>query len=77
MHYAYGTLLKQFREILAGMGVTEFASEGAAFDPALHEAIMREEDSSVPDGTVLQEFRKGYMMRGQLLRPAMVKVSHN
>ena len=29
----------------------------------------------VPDNTVLVEFRKGFMLGGKLLRPAMVKVS--
>ena len=38
---------------------------------------MRELDDSVPDGTVLQEFRRGYAMSdGRLVRAAMVKVSY-
>lgn len=76
VHYVYGALYKQLQSILANMGLTEFDSVGQAFDPMLHEAIMREEDTTVPDGTVLQEFRKGYMLKEELVRPAMVKVSY-
>lgn len=40
----------------------------------VHEAIMRAPSEEVPDGTVLQEFRRGFKIGGQLLRPAMVQV---
>lgn len=50
---------------------------GSPFDPALHDAIMREASDEVPDGTVLEEFRKGFALGDRLLRPAMVKVSYN
>ncbi len=35
---------------------------------------MRAPSDEVPDGTVLQEFRRGFTLGGQLLRPAMVQV---
>ena len=41
----------------------------------VHDAIMRAPSDEVPDGTVLQEFRKGFRMGSTLLRPAMVQVS--
>lgn len=47
---------------------------GTPFDPEFHEAIMREPNNEVPDGTVLQEFRKGFKIGDKLLRPAMVQV---
>lgn len=47
---------------------------GSPFDPEVHEAIMREPNDDVPDGTVLEEFRKGFRLGETLLRPAMVKV---
>jgi GrpE len=40
----------------------------------VHEAIMRAPSDEVADGTVLQEFRRGFKIGGQLLRPAMVQV---
>lgn len=74
---AYGGLQKQLLDAFRGVGVTPVPGEGAPFDPNLHEAVMRELDDSVPDGTVLQEFRRGYAMAdGRLVRAAMVKVSY-
>ena len=40
----------------------------------VHEAIMRAPSEEHPDGTVLQEFRRGFTIGGHLLRPAMVQV---
>ena len=60
---------------MRSLGVESAPGEGAAFDPEVHEAIMREEDDSVEDGTVLQVLRRGFLVEGQLLRAAMVKVS--
>lgn len=62
-------------DIMKGLGVDAVDTVGAIFDPELHEAIMREPNDEVPDGTVLMEFRKGFRMGERLLRPAMVKVS--
>lgn len=31
---------------------------GSPFDPNLHDAVMRELNNDVADGTVLEEFRK-------------------
>ena len=41
-------------ELMRSLGVESAPGEGAPFDPNVHEAIMREEDDSVEDGTVLQ-----------------------
>lgn len=68
-------LYKQMVDIMKGLGVDAVDTVGALFDPELHEAIMREPNDEVPDGTVLMEFRKGFRMGDRLLRPAMVKVS--
>lgn len=73
---AYGGLQKQLLDAFRGVGVTPVAGEGSPFDPNVHEAVMRELDDSVPDGTVLQEFRRGYVMGDRLVRAAMVKVSY-
>jgi molecular chaperone GrpE len=72
---AYQGLYKQMVELFRGMGLEAVPGAGEPFDPNLHEAIMREPNDDVPDGTVLEEFRKGFMLGERLLRPAMVKVS--
>jgi molecular chaperone GrpE len=72
---AYQGLYKQMVELFRGMGLEAVPGAGEPFDPEVHEAIMREPNEDVPDGTVLEEFRKGFMLGDRLLRPAMVKVS--
>jgi molecular chaperone GrpE len=62
-------------DIMKGLGVDAIDTVGSLFDPEMHEAIMREPNDEVPDGTVIMEFRKGFKMGDRLLRPAMVKVS--
>jgi len=72
---SYQGLYKQMVDIMKNLGVDAVDTVGAPFDPELHEAIMREPNDEVPDGTVIMEFRKGFKMGERLLRPAMVKVS--
>jgi molecular chaperone GrpE len=66
--------LRQFQDQLRRYGVKEITAKGEAFDPGVHEAVMRQEDPTVSRPTVVEEFQRGYMMHDRLLRPAMVKV---
>ncbi len=68
-------ILSQFKEILSNNGVLPFASEGSQFDPHKHQAIEMEETEGQPEGTVLQEFVRGYMSDGRTIRPARVKIA--
>ena len=49
--------------------------EGELFDPNLHEAVMREPTADYPEGTVIEELRRGYVLGEQVLRHAMVRVA--
>jgi hypothetical protein len=71
---SYQSLYKQMVDIMRGLGIEAVPTTGTPFDPEVHEAIMREPNNEVEDGTVLQEFRKGFRLGSKLLRPAMVKV---
>ena len=45
------------------------------FDPAVAEAVLHEPGESAADGPVVAEvLRSGYLWKGKVLRPAMVKV---
>ena len=55
--------------------VKPISARGEKFDPAFHEAVMREETDDYPENTVLSEFQKGYLIHDRLLRPAMVVVA--
>lgn len=74
---AYQGLYKQMVELFRGLGLEAVAGVGEPFDPEVHEAIMREPSEEVADGTILEEFRKGFRLGDRLLRPAMVKVSYS
>jgi molecular chaperone GrpE len=66
-----------FLKVLDRFGVTAHDSLGQQFDPAFHNAMMQEEAPDVPDGSVIKELQKGYLMNQRLLRPAMVVVASN
>lgn len=68
--------LKKLRKVLEQEGVLEIDNpEGKIFDPSKHNAIAAVESDDAPDGTVLEQIRKGYIMRGKVIRPSIVKVS--
>jgi len=72
-----GVLLiyKQLFESLQRHGVTPINEAGVRFDPNIHEGVVREEDPSVPNHTVVAILQKGYFLHDRLLRPALVKVA--
>lgn len=72
---SYQGIYKQFVEIMRSFHVAAVATVGKAFDPALHEAIAREESQEFKEGIIIQEIRRGFLLGDRLLRPAMVKVS--
>ncbi len=59
---------------LEAQGVQLMTVEGEQFDPYQHEALLKV-PSDVPENTILKEFQKGYLLHGQVLRHARVKVS--
>jgi len=67
----YEQILGELRKF----GLEQISSVGEPFDPNLHEAIARVAWEGKPEGTVLAETRKGYLLNGRLLRPAQVSVA--
>lgn len=66
---------RQLATVLEKNGVEQIAADGAAFDPNLHNAVMRVDDTDVPADTVIEVLQPGYTIGGRVLRPALVKVS--
>ncbi len=66
--------LKKFTRILENEGVTPLKSVGEPFDPEKHDAVARTEED-VKEITIKEEVRKGYTMRGKVIRPSTVKVA--
>lgn len=67
-------IYNQFGEILKKLGVEEFGEKGEAFDPNIHNAVMHDEDSELPENSISDVFSKGYKLGDRIVRPAVVKV---
>lgn len=67
-------IFDSFMATLGKLGVEEIESDGAVFDPSLHQAVQRVEDDSLESGTVAKTFAKGYKINDKVIRFAMVAV---
>lgn len=65
---------RQILEVFKKHGLEQLEVKGLPFDPNLHQAIQRVESADVKDEIVSEEFAKGYLLNGRLLRAAMVSV---
>ncbi len=66
--------LKELISAFNSVSIEEINPKGESFDSNYHDAI-KEEPSDLAPNTVLEVKRKGYSMKGRLLRPAQVVVS--
>ena len=67
--------LKSLLETLVKYGVEVVAPHGEPFDPERHQAMSMVENPDCENNTVLEVYRKGYLLNGRLVRPAMVVVN--
>ena len=68
--------LKKLKKTLEQEGVCPIeCTKGTLFDPTIHDAITAETRDDVEQCTVIEEIRKGYMMKGKVLRPSITKVA--
>jgi molecular chaperone GrpE len=63
----------KFKTTLEGQGVKPILALGMTFDPNYHEAVRQDKG---PEGAVIGELQKGYMLNDKLLRPARVVVGN-
>ncbi len=75
LHRSYQGLYKQLVEVLKQLGVAPMRVVDQAFDPSLHEAVMREPSDEKAEDIVIEELQRGYHLNGRVLRHALVKVS--
>ncbi|WP_238455559.1 nucleotide exchange factor GrpE [Desulfolucanica intricata] len=68
-------IYRQLKDTLSKGGLTVIPAVGEQFDPNKHDAVMQEETVEQPDNTVIEELRRGYMLKDKVIRPAMVKVA--
>jgi molecular chaperone GrpE len=65
----------RLRDELASVGVEPIEAVGSRFDPRLHEAVGSEESTDHPEGTVVDELRRGYRIQDDVLRPSLVRIT--
>ncbi|NLP13017.1 MAG: nucleotide exchange factor GrpE [Clostridium sp.] len=69
-------VFRQFKEVMAKLGVEEIKSLGEKFDPNLHNAVMHVEDPEYGESVIVEEFQKGYTLKDKVIRYSMVKVAN-
>ncbi|MFX1471265.1 MAG: nucleotide exchange factor GrpE [Promethearchaeota archaeon] len=72
-----GAIEKQVRNLLEREGVKPKESMGMPFDPYYQHAVGTANDADKPDGSVVDVFQKGYMLKEKVLRPALVVVNRH
>lgn len=67
-------VLSKLRQSFEKEGLKEMKLEGEKFDPFRHDCAMKEE-SGLPEGTIMNVIKKGYLFKGEVLRHAIVSIS--
>ena len=67
--------LKELQKILEKFGLIAIEANNKPFDPLVHHAMTQNERDDIDEKIVVEEFRKGYMLRDKVLRPSLVAVS--
>jgi molecular chaperone GrpE len=69
-------ILSHLEDALLSSGLEKQATPpGTVFDPNVHEALIGSPSEEYPEGMIIETLQPGYLFRGQLLRPARVRVS--
>ncbi len=68
-------IYRKLQHQLVELGVSEIEAQGKPFDPELAEALMQRESADYASGEVVEVVRKGYLIDGRVLRPAVVVVA--
>lgn len=67
----------ELKQVLEGAGLEILESKGEPFDPNIHDAVMQDEGDGSGHMVVDEVLRNGYLFKGTVLRPAMVKVTQD
>ena len=74
----FAAIARKLVSSLEGLGLVKHDSEtlvGEPFDPAHHEAMLRQPSTEVAAEHIVQVFRNGYLYNDRVLRAAQVMVS--
>ena len=68
-------IFQEFTKVFAAEGVAVIETVGKPYDFDKHEVLGAVESASHPEGTVVEELQRGYLLGGKVLRPAKVRVA--
>ena len=69
------SIVKNMNSLLLEYKVTPINALGEIFNPNFHEAVSVVQDSSLDEGTITKEIRKGYISENRVIRPTIVEIS--
>jgi molecular chaperone GrpE len=73
--FGFQMILSQMKDAVHNHGIIAYHSLGCKYDPNLHEAMEIVETNEKEDGTIVEEYAKGYKSSDRVIRPAKVKVT--
>lgn len=76
MKKGFEMIFNQLLESIKKLGVEEIKSDGEIFNPALHNAVMHIEDEKYEANYIVETLQKGYKIKDNIIRYAMVKVAN-
>ena len=71
----FKAVAEQLNSVVTRIGLEKYGTEGEAFDPQIHEALMHDESADVTEPTATKILQKGYKYKERVLRPARVAVT--
>jgi len=66
---------KKLWKVISYEGLCPIEAIGKPFDPNVHEAVQEVETCDYPEGMIVEEIKKGYLLNGKVFRPCLVKVA--
>jgi len=75
LHKGVELIYNQLKDILEKEGLKEIKTKGEKFDPHLHEAVSQVESDEFPEGVIVDEISKGYILNGRVIKAPKVIVS--
>ena len=68
-------IFKEFTKVFESEGVRPIETVGKPYHYDQHEAMGFVETDEQPDGTIVEELQRGYLLNGKVLRPARVRIA--
>jgi molecular chaperone GrpE len=75
LYQGFKLINEELKSLLTRFGVTEIPSQGAKFDPNVHNALGTEPTDKIPAGHISQVFKKPYKLHDKVIRPGQVIIA--